>query len=237
MNLSDFEVITFDCYGTLIDWESGILQALEPWVSSQGKNFSEAEILESFANHEAKQEKKFPQMLYTEILYQVHKSLAQHWNIISTDADAKEFSQSICNWRAFPDSAEALQALKQNYKLVILSNVDHVSFRESNKKLNVEFDYVFTAQDIGSYKPNPNNFIYMLEKLAAAGIEKNKILHTAQSLYHDHVPAQQFGLATCWIDRRHSLGGWGATVPPQQEVKPNFRFTTLAEMAIASAKF
>lgn len=237
MNLSDFKVLTFDCYGTLIDWETGILEVLQPWVSSQEKNFAEAEILESFAKFEAKLEQEFPTMLYPEILFQVHKSLAKYWDIKSSDEEAERFSKSVQHWPAFPDSAESLRVLKQEYKLVILSNVDDASFQESNKKLGVEFDYIFTAQQIGSYKPDLKNFNYLLEKLSQAGIEKTKILHTAQSLYHDHIPAQKLELATCWIDRRHNRGGWGATMPPHLEVRPNFRFTSLAEMAIASSKF
>ncbi len=236
MKLTDFEAISFDCYGTLIDWETGILHELQPWVSSQGKNFSDAELLESFAVYETKQEKEFPTMLYPEILYNVHKLLAQHWGIQSSETEAEQFSRSVQNWPAFPDSPEALQVLKQQYKLVILSNIDNASFRESNKKLKVDFDYIFTAEEIGTYKPKENNFSYMLDKLEKEGIDKSKILHTAQSLFHDHIPAQKFELATCWIDRRHNLGGWGATMPPLQEVRPNFRFTTLVEMAIASNK-
>ena len=116
---------------------------------------------------------------------------------------------------------------------MILSNVDRESFRHSNKKLGVEFDYIFTAQDIGSYKPDLRNFQFMSDNLARAGIEPTQILHTAESLYHDHIPAKKLGLATNWIYRRHDKQGFGATRPPTEEVRPDFRFNSLAEFADA----
>ena len=143
------------------------------------------------------------------------------------------FGASIQDWPAFPDSAEALGYLKQHYQLVILSNVDRASFAHSNQKLGVEFDAVYTAEDIGSYKPDPRNFEYMLARLAARGIAREQILHTAESLYHDHVPAKRFGLATCWIHRRAGKAGHGATRQPEAEVRPDFRFETLGAMAAA----
>jgi 2-haloacid dehalogenase len=116
---------------------------------------------------------------------------------------------------------------------VILSNVDRASFAHSNRKLGVAFDAVYTAEDIGSYKPDARNFEYLLEHLGARGIAKEQILHTAESLYHDHVPAKRFGLATCWIHRRSGKTGHGATRPPEAEIHPDFRFATLAAMATA----
>ncbi|MCC2664532.1 MAG: HAD-superfamily hydrolase, subfamily variant2, partial [Geminicoccaceae bacterium] len=122
---------------------------------------------------------------------------------------------------------------KQRYQLVILSNVDRASFAHSNQKLGVEFDATYTAEDIGSYKPDPRNFDYMLAHLAARGIAREQILHTAESLYHDHVPAKRVGLATCWIHRRAGKAGHGATRQPEAEVRPDFRFETLGAMAAA----
>ena len=152
------------------------------------------------------------------------------------DADAGadlRFGASVPDWPAFPDSAAALAYLKQHYKLVILSNVDRVSFAGSNRRLGVEFDAIYTAQDIGSYKPDPRNFAYMLDRLQERGIGPAQILHTAQSLFHDHAPAKRAGLASCWIDRRHAAVGWGATPPPPAGAGYDFRFTSMAAMADA----
>ncbi|TIO09107.1 MAG: haloacid dehalogenase, partial [Mesorhizobium sp.] len=122
------------------------------------------------------------------------------------------YGESVKDWPAFADSAEALRYLKQHYKLIILSNVDNKSFSFSNKKLGVDFDAIYTAEDIGSYKPSARNFDYMLEKLATIGVEKSQVLHTAESMFHDHAPANRVGLASCWIYRRHADQGFGATM-------------------------
>jgi len=139
----------------------------------------------------------------------------------------------VQNWPAFDDSAEALRYLKKYYKLVILSNIDNESFTYSNVKLQVEFDAIITAEDVGSYKPSPRNFEYMLEKLGDRGIKKEKILHTAESLFHDHKPANELGLASCWIYRRHDQEGFGATMNPGRQPKVDFRFNNMAGLVKA----
>ena len=161
-------------------------------------------------------------MRYSELLAVVYKRLAEEWGVAATWDECLAYGRSIRDWPAFADSAEALPYLKQHYKLVILSNVDNESFAFSNRKLGVEFDAVFTAEDIGSYKPSPRNFEYMLEKLAGYGIAKSDILHTAESLFHDHEPANDFGLASCWIHRRHAQGGFGATMNPGNDAAHGF---------------
>ncbi len=233
MKLTDFRVLTFDCYGTLIDWESGIHTALLPLLRKAGLTPSRDAVLETFAKHESAQEAETPSMVYSELLATVHRRLAKEWQTTVSEQDHRLFGASVPQWPAFPDSAAALQYLKQYYKLVILSNVDRESFKGSNKRLGVIFDAVYTAQDIGSYKPNPANFRYMLDHLAKLGHAKDAILHTAQSLFHDHAPAKQFGLACAWIDRRHDQGGWGATMPPPDGARYDFRFTSMADMVTA----
>jgi 2-haloalkanoic acid dehalogenase type II len=141
----------------------------------------------------------------------------------------------VGDWPAFPDTVAALHALQERYRLVILSNVDRLSFAATQQRLGVTFYAVHTAQDIGTYKPDVANFVYLIERLATDGIEKSEILHVAQSLYHDHAPANRIGLASAWIDRRHDAAGWGATAPPPQGVRYDFRFESLAELAAASA--
>jgi 2-haloacid dehalogenase len=237
MRLSDFRVLTFDCYGTLIDWESGIVAALQPLLlkvkQTTGETLSRDAALETFARHESAQEEATPAMVYSELLAVVHRRLARAWDVTMEEADHARFGASVPDWPAFADSASALGRLKRYYQLVILSNVDRASFSGSNRRLGVEFDAVYTAQDIGSYKPNPRNFEYMLAHLAERGVGKTDILHTAQSLFHDHAPAKRFGLASAWIDRRADQQGWGATMAPPEGAGYDFRFPTLAAMAAA----
>ena len=230
MNPTDFDVLTFDCYGTLIDWETGIVAALRPWLAREGLFVGAEEILELFGRCESEQEKETPDMLYSDLLAWVHRKMAAHWGRQSTDEDAAAFGASVADWPAFPDSAEALAYLKEHHRLAVLSNVDRGSFAASNKKLGVAFDAVYTAEDIGSYKPDPANFRYMLEHLPGdLGVEDPKILHVAQSLYHDHAPAKALGLTTAWINRRAGRQGAGAT-PAVEGVKPDAEFPSLAAL-------
>ena len=236
MKLHDFRVLSFDCYGTLIDWETGILAGLEPLVDKAAPNLGRDQILETFSRHESAQEAETPAMLYSKLLAAVHKRIAGEWGVTTTADEDAYFGGSVGSWPAFDDTVAALKYLKQHYKLVILSNVDRASFAQSNKRLEVAFDFIFTAEDIGSYKPTPRNFEYMLENLAKAGIGKKDILHTAESLFHDHAPANKIGLASAWIHRRHAAGGFGATAQPKEMPHTDFRFTSLGEMADAHRK-
>jgi 2-haloacid dehalogenase len=233
MQLTEFGVLTFDCYGTLIDWESGIHTALQPLLARVGRQMSRDDALEMFARHESAQEAETPAMPYSALLATVHGRLARDWNVAPSAEEAARFGDSVAEWPAFADSAASLQYLEKYYKLVVLSNVDRNSFKASNTKLGVTFHAVYTAQDIGSYKPDPRNFRYMLARLGEQAIAPAEILHTAQSLFHDHVPARAAGLSSAWIDRRHEALGWGATMPPPEDTKVDFRFTSLAAMVAA----
>ena len=237
MKLTDFKALTFDCYGTLIDWETGIWNALQPLLSTGQLKFSREEALNLFAQFETEQERETPSLRYSTLLAVVHARLARSWGV-RCHADLHDrFGGSIPDWPAFPDSAEALAYLKRHYKLVILSNVDRQSFATSNKKLGVTFDAVCTAEDVGSYKPDPRNFAYLIEHVEAdLGIRKSEILHTAQSLHHDHVPAEKAGLARAWIDRRFGKEGSGATAKVAKPPKVDFHFKSLAELAEAHSK-
>ncbi len=234
MKLTDFQALTFDCYGTLIDWESGIHTALGPLLAKVGREMSRDAALETFAKAESRQQAETPGMLYPELLAAVHASLAAEWGVAATAEENAAFGRSVPDWPAFPDATEALEYLKPHYKLVILSNVDRESFKGSNRRLQVAFDAIYTAQGIGSYKPDPRNFDYLLDHMQRDfGIDKSGILHTAQSLFHDHAPATAAGLATAWIDRRKGQEGFGATMPPPGEVKVDFHFASMTEMADA----
>ena len=136
-------------------------------------------------------------------------------------------------WPAFDDSREALAYLKQHYKLIVLTNTDNQSFQGSNARLGVHFDGVYTAEDIGSYKPADRNFDYMLETLERQGIQKSEILHTAESMFHDHAPANKHGLKNCWIYRRHDKEGFGATMNPGDMPTYDFRFDSMADLVKA----
>ncbi len=234
MELTDFKVLSFDCYGTLIDWESGIWEALQPAMALAANKLGREAALEVFARHESAQESANPAMLYSELLSVVHAHLAQELGAPADAARDKAFGQSVPHWPAFADSAKSLAYLKQHYKLVILSNVDRASFKASNKKLGVEFDAIYTAEDIGSYKPDPRNFAYLIEHLKTdLCLDAKDDLHTAQSLFHDHVPAAKAGLARAWIDRRQGQAGSGATVALAERPPVDFYFPSLAALVDA----
>ncbi|MFC1740022.1 haloacid dehalogenase type II [Pseudomonadota bacterium] len=238
-DISEYKVLTFDCYGTLIDWETGIWDALQPVISANGRSGIHRDAaLEVFASLESRLEAESPGMPYPEILSRVHHGIAVHFELGTTKEADQAFGNSVPFWPAFPDTADALRYLKHYYKLVILSNVHREGFAASNRKLGVDFDAIYTAQDIESYKPDPANFSYLLDKLGKdLGLEKGDVLHTAQSLFHDHVPARSFGLATAWIDRQRlsESGNWGATASLDEIPKTDYVFHSMAELAAAVA--
>jgi len=233
--LSDYKVLTFDCYGTLIDWETGIWDALQPLIMANGRSdITRKNALAAHGIFEGQLETETPDMLYTDLLASVHNMFAAKFELQTTGQLDADYGHSIPHWPAFPDTANALRYLKTHFKLVILSNVSRESFAASNRKLGVEFDAIYTAEDIGSYKPASANFDYLLERLKQdLGLEKSDILHTAQSIFHDHVPARDFGLANAWIDRQHlsETGEWGATAKVDELPEIDFLFFTLQEMA------
>ena len=235
--LTDYKALTFDCYGTMIDWEVGIWDALQPLIFENGREDVPREIaLASYAKNETEQVRATPDVLFPDLLSHVHARLAVELGMNTTPALNQKFGESVPQWPAFADSADALRILKRHFKLVILSNVNRDGFAASNRKLGVEFDAIYTAQDVGSYKPNLANFEYMLKNIKAdLNIEPEDILHTAQSLYHDHVPATQIGLTKVWIDRQNlaNSDNWGATAVVENRPEIQFTFSTLMEMAEA----
>ena len=231
MKLTDFDALTFDCYGTLIDWERGIATALGAWAGGHGITAGGDELLEAFSRHENRIEAEHPALLYPEVLAQTLRDIAADHGVGASAEEEKTFGASVADWPAFPDSAEALAYLKRHYKLVIVSNVDRASFAHSNAKLGVDFDLIVTAEDVGSYKPAPAHFERAIAELAKLGVPKQKILHTAQSLFHDHAPAKnRFGMTTIWIDRRQGKAGAGATQKPPEDVTPDWQVPSMAAM-------
>lgn len=230
MNLSTFKVLTFDCYGTLIDWESAIGGILSRWAARRGVRLTDEELLTAFADAEQRAERAHPDWLYPAILRSVMSTLAQRYNVTLVSSDGDMLAESVGEWLPFPDTIAALRQLKLRHKLVIISNVDRASFARTQKQLGVEFDLVVTAEDVGAYKPDLRPFRRALELLAQQGIDPSAVLHVAQSLYHDHAPAKRLGLSTVWINRRLGKPGWGATPAPAGNVMPDLSLKSLAEL-------
>lgn len=233
MRLTDADALSFDCYGTLIDWEAGIATVLSPWARDHDLDLSVEELLERYAVAEARQEALTPRALYPDILDAAMRSLGTALGIDVSTSESERLATSVPDWPAFPDSPAALARLATRYKLVILSNIDRASFAASNARLGVAFDAVITAQDVGSYKPSPRNFDVLLDTVRAMGVANGRLLHVAQSLFHDHVPARRRGLPTVWIDRRGERAGWGATPPPGIALEPDFTFPSMSAFAAA----
>ena len=209
INFKQFEVLSFDCYGTLINWEAGILSAFKKLLSNHNIHLSDNEILELFAQQESIQESGH-YLKYRDILKNVVHHFGKTLNFTPTDSEANALAESIQTWEPFPDTVEALKALKTRYKLTIISNIDDELFAYSAKKLEVEFDWLITAEQVKSYKPSVQNFEMAIQRM---GITPDKLLHVAQSIYHDIVPAKTMGITAVWVNRRKGQEGFGATAP------------------------
>lgn len=228
IDFGNFDALTFDCYGTLIDWERGLLNALQPILAPQGIEAEEDDLLERFARHEAPLEAG-EYLPYREILARSLRALCNDFGFVPSEEDVAEFSNSVGAWPAFPDSARALRRLAERFKLGVITNCDADLFARSNMRLGVTFDWIITAQQARSYKPSLSNFAVAFDTLQ---VPRERILHVAQSLYHDHAPAKQLGLTTVWINRRHGKPGHGAT--PAAEAAPDLTvpdMDTFAELA------
>jgi 2-haloalkanoic acid dehalogenase type II len=233
--LTDFKLLSFDVYGTLIDWESGAITALSPLLSKSGKSdMDRKHILQVLHSVESKVEKENPTLKYSEVLSKVHPLLCKELGLETpTSEESEKFGQSVGDWPGFPDIPSALQRLSKFYKLVVLSNVDNESFKlgNANGLQGFKFDAVYTAQDIGSYKPDLRNFEYMLSKVKEEfGVEKHEVLQTAQSQFHDHHPAKEMGIKSSWIYRP------GAIMGNRDDPVFDWEFDTLADMADAVEK-
>lgn len=232
-DLTSYSALSFDVYGTLIDWEVGIAAVLSEWAMRQGSPLDDEALLLAYADNEAAVEREYPALVYAEVLQTAFRRTAADLGLTATDEDVQALGRSVPDWPAFADSHEALSRLKKHYKLIILSNVHDEGVAGSIPRLGVEFDQVNTAQNIGSYKPNPRNFDALLKRIGELDVTKPQLLHVAQSLFHDHVPGKQAGLDSVWINRRHDRPGWGATPDPGVSVTPDLEFPSLAAFADA----
>ncbi|MGB7927107.1 MAG: haloacid dehalogenase type II [Terriglobales bacterium] len=206
MNLSRFTTISFDCYGTLIDWESGILPTMRAMLADHGKSLPDADILELYGEFEAQAESG-PYQSYQDVLQSVVRAFADRFHFQASSAEVRSLHQSVPAWPPFPDTVPALRELKKRYRLVVISNIDDALFAQTRQRLDVEFDGVITAEQARSYKPSLNNFHMALRTLALA---PDRLLHAAQSIYHDVVPARSLGIATVWVNRKSARPGVGA---------------------------
>jgi 2-haloacid dehalogenase len=225
MDFDRFECLSFDCYGTLIDWETGLLTSLRSILNRHGAELRDQEVLQSYAAAETDIEAGGYRP-YRQVLREVLLRLGRQHGFSPDPEELDEFSVSVKDWPPFPDSREALAALQQKYRLIVLSNIDDDLFQHSARLLRVNFDEVFTAQRIRSYKPSEYNFRYLLEN---AGVPREQILHVAQSLFHDIAPAKRFGLATVWVNRRSGQSGAGAT--PVARAEPDLEVPDLRTLA------
>ncbi len=235
MDFSRFATISFDCYGTLIDWESGILPVLRTVLRNHGQSLPDAAILELYGEFEAEAESG-PYQSYRDVLQSVVRAFAERLHFSATSAEIHSLHESVPAWRPFPDTVLALRELQKRYKLAVISNIDDDLFAETRKHLGVEFDAVITAEQARSYKPSINNFQIALRTLA---LSSDRLLHAAQSIYHDVVPARSLGISTAWVNRKSARPGIGAvrtSAALASERKPDLELPDLASLAAAAMK-
>jgi 2-haloacid dehalogenase len=233
LDLTTFKALSFDCYGTLIDWEAGIAAVLGPWAREQELDVGDEELLRGYAEQEAAVERETPTARYPEVLATAFRRVGHGLGRQVSEDWAQRLGDSVPDWPAFPDSADALAKLAGHYKLIVVSNVHRDGFAGSNRQLRGDFAAIITAEDVGGYKPAENHFRALDRTLADLGIERSALLHVAQSLFHDHVAAKREGLPSVWINRRHDRPGWGATAEPSEEWSYNLEFGSMAEFADA----
>jgi putative hydrolase of the HAD superfamily len=233
LDLTKFKALSFDCYGTLIDWETGLLAVLGPWAREQGLDTSDEELLLAYADEEAAVQRETPSALYPDVLATAFRRAGQSFGTPVTGEWARRLGDSVPDWPAFPDSPDALARLARRYKLIILSNVHRAGFAASNERLRGDFAAIITAEDVGAYKPAENHFRALDSTLPGLGVDRGELLHVAQSLFHDHVPAKREGLPSVWINRRHDRPGWGATAEPTEEWSFDLECNSMADFADA----
>jgi 2-haloacid dehalogenase len=225
----DFKVLTFDCYGTLIDWLPGILSVLRPWATRNALSAADDELLQAYDAAETACEHELAPALYPQILRAAHARIAANFGVAANANDADSLAESVGDWLPFPDTVAALQQLKQWHKLVVVSNVDKKSFARTREKLGIEFDAVITAEEVGVYKPDLRMFRRALEVIGKWGIRPTEVLHVANSLFHDHAPAKTIGLKTVWVDRQDNMPSTGTSPRRTLDIMPDVVVSTLMD--------
>ena len=230
LDFTRFEILTFDCYGTLINWEAGILPALHRVLAAHGNDLDDTAILKLYGDFEQRAEQGAYQS-YRKVLESVLRQFGEELGFTPTTAEARSLADSLPTWPPWPDTVAALRQLKSRFRLAILSNVDDDLFAGTRPQLGVEFDEVVTAQQAQAYKPSLKLFELALSRINAPA---HRVLHIGQSIYHDVVPAQALGLATVWVNRPSARPGVGAV--KAADGKPDLTVTSLAELAAEAAK-
>ncbi|MFO0996855.1 MAG: HAD hydrolase-like protein [Alphaproteobacteria bacterium] len=228
LDLSAFKALLFDCYGTLIDWETGMANVARPWLEAMKSNVTTNLVLTAFAFVKWHHEQPRPAILFTELMRRSWIDLEGIFDFEPRPDRAEAFAQSIGDWPPFPDSASALLDLSRSYKLGIVSNIDNASIEKSKRRLNAPFAVTVTAEDVNSYKPHLAHFEEAFRQFAALGIRRDEILHVAQSRYHDIAPANVLGLRSVWVNRRHGKRGTGATIA--SDAVPDIIVTSLQDV-------
>ncbi len=224
-----FRALTFDCYGTLIDWDTAIGQWLEGWAAAKGIAANRDDLMEDFAEAQREQQATPVFQSYRTVVAKALATLTERAGVEATEGELEEFSASVAAWLPFDDSVNALKELKAQGRLLgVVSNVDNDLFAGTRALLGDPFDLVVTAEDVQSYKPRLRHFYAMRDRLAERGIGKNAILHAARSKYHDIGSANALGWENCWVDRRHNETSRGVGLP--SSAKPTYRVTSLAEL-------
>jgi 2-haloacid dehalogenase len=231
MDLARARVLSFDCYGTLIDWEAGIGSVLVDWAGAVGIEPDGEHLLSTYAGHEAAVAREHPGHRYPDVLAEAFRRTGEELGASVDGGWADRLGGSVPDWPAFPDSADALARLARHHRLVILSNVHRDGFAGSNRHLQGDFAAVITAEDVGAYKPADAHFRAFDAQLGAWGVDRSEVVHVAQSLFHDHVPARREGLRSIWINRRHDRPGWGATPEPSGEWSFDLELPSMAALA------
>ncbi len=233
MRFSQFRMMTFDVVGTLIDFETGIVNYIQPVATAAGLDLSDQTILDAFGAAEGEQQAVTPEMPFTQMLAPIYARMASALGLPANGGEAEGFRLSIPGWPAFPDSVEALKRLGKSYRLVALTNADNWALGHMARTLGDPFDDTVTCEDVGVNKPDPQVFAYCRGRQSVHGIGLADTLHVAQSQYHDIGVAQALGFATCWIERRHGGAGYGATPAPEKVTAPDWRFSQLSQLAEA----
>ncbi|MHB8214720.1 MAG: haloacid dehalogenase type II [Candidatus Sulfotelmatobacter sp.] len=229
LDFSRFEVLTFDCYGTLINWEEGILRCLHRILADHGKDTDDATVLELYGDFEARAEQG-EYRRYREVLQSVVRLFGEQLEFSPTQAETQSLPESLATWKPWPDTVDALRQLQKRFRLSIISNVDDDLFAATAPQLGVQFDDIITAQQAGAYKPSLNIFELALSRI---GVPAHRILHVGQSIYHDVIPAQSLGLSTVWVNRPSPRAGVGAVKAAHGQ--PELQVSSLAELVSAYA--
>jgi 2-haloacid dehalogenase len=230
MDFSAFTTVSFDCYGTLIDWEAGILPILQGVLASHGRSLSDSALLEQFGEFEAEAESG-PYQSYRNVLESVVERFGDRLDFQPSPTELRSLHQSIPAWPPFPDTMAALRELQKRYKLAVISNIDDDLFAATRKHLGVDFDCAVTAQQARSYKPSLHNFQLALRTM---GVSPDRLLHVAQSIYHDVIPAQSLGIASVWVNRKSARPGVGAV--RAAAARPNLEVPDLATLVALAGK-